>query len=165
MEDRGPCLADMTDAEFESYIEATIADYAREGAKAVGMEAEAAVEKARSQISALLPAGQRTSGQHIRKILDPEGERAGVLWYAERMDEEPPCLFAYEIAINETHRGRGFGSAIMLQLEAIARDTGFDQIKLHVFTHNEGAVRLYRRLGYTVDFEGSGGVRMVKQVR
>ena len=165
MEDRGICLQDMTDAEFESYIEATVTNYAREGAQAVGMRAEAAIEKARSQIAALLPDGQRTSGQHIRKILDPEGERVGVLWYAERIDEEPPCLFVYEIAINESHRGRGFGAAVMLQMEAIARETGFDRIMLHVFTHNEGAVRLYRRLGYTVDFEGTGGMRMVKEVR
>ena len=163
MKDPGISLMELTDAEFAAYVEACIARYAQEGAQATGMEPAAASEKAREQFGELLPDGRHPPGQIIRNVLDPDGEQVGVLWVAEQLGETPPRLFIYEIAIRESHRGRGLGSAVMLHLEDLARAAGAGQIMLHVFTHNEGAIRLYRRLGYTDDFAGTGGIRMVKR--
>jgi hypothetical protein len=38
----------------------------------------------------------------------------------------------------------------VLQLEAIAREMGLQQMGLHVFAHNPGASALYESLGYVV---------------
>jgi RimJ/RimL family protein N-acetyltransferase len=51
--------------------------------------------------------------------------------------------------MDPAHRGAGYGTAALLALEDWCRANGFDSIGLHVFGHNEGAWRLYKRLGYT----------------
>jgi RimJ/RimL family protein N-acetyltransferase len=45
-------------------------------------------------------------------------------------------------------RGQGLGTAALAALEEWARARGITTIGLHVFGDNEGAWRLYRRLGY-----------------
>jgi len=46
-------------------------------------------------------------------------------------------------------RGHGYGRAALLLLEPLARELGYDAIRLHVFGDNEVARRLYRSTGYT----------------
>jgi RimJ/RimL family protein N-acetyltransferase len=51
------------------------------------------------------------------------------------------------ILVNRAHRGRGVGTAAME--EVIGRCRGkFEAIRLSVLTRNEGAIRLYERLGF-----------------
>lgn len=153
---------EMTDDEFDVYLAATVVEYSEEGARATGMPMDEALEKGRAQLEELLPDGRHTEGQLIRKIVTDSGEILGRLWIAIQLEESPPRLFIYDIAIDESGRGRGVGSAAMLLLEEEASRIGAEAIRLHVFTHNDGAVRLYTRLGYEVTFEGPGGMQMTK---
>jgi len=50
------------------------------------------------------------------------------------------------------HRRSGVGTALMAAAEEWARSAGVRKLELHVFPHNEPAVRLYEKLGY--DREG-----------
>jgi RimJ/RimL family protein N-acetyltransferase len=45
-------------------------------------------------------------------------------------------------------RRRGIGTALMEAAEGWARDARVTKLELHVFPHNEPAIRLYEKLGY-----------------
>ena len=46
------------------------------------------------------------------------------------------------------HRRQGVGTALMEEAATWARHSGVTKLELHVFPHNEGAIALYRKLGY-----------------
>jgi ribosomal protein S18 acetylase RimI-like enzyme len=57
----------------------------------------------------------------------------------------------YGVYIRSSHRGRGWGRALMIALLERARcQRGLEQIHLAVATSNEAAVGLYRSLGFNV---------------
>ena len=53
-----------------------------------------------------------------------------------------------DFIVVESHRGRGIGTAIMAAAEAMAGERGLSRMTIGVGVENEGAQRLYRRLGY-----------------
>ena len=53
------------------------------------------------------------------------------------------------LAVVPSSRGMGIGTALMLQAEEKAESTGKRKMSLGVIAENEGAIRLYERLGYT----------------
>ncbi len=46
------------------------------------------------------------------------------------------------------HRGRGIGTALLEEAVRWARGAGVRKLELHVFPHNEPAIRLYERFGF-----------------
>lgn len=158
-------LRPMSDAEFDAYLEQLIPKYAREGARATGMLPEEALKFARNQISRLLPDGRRTTDHHFITVVDDCGDTAGILWFAERLDRDPPDVFIYDIVIEESRRGRGFGSASMRALEEEVARIPLNAISLHVFSTNQSAIRLYERLGYECTHRGDGGLQMTKRLQ
>ena len=59
-------------------------------------------------------------------------------------------LYIDGIAVSASARGRGIGTALLQEAETIARENGFDKVRLDVIDSNLGAQRLYQRLGYQV---------------
>ena len=55
------------------------------------------------------------------------------------------------IAVKESCRGKGVGTTLMKAAEGFARSHGARRIELDVLAKNEGAVRLYERLGYVTE--------------
>ena len=155
-------LSEMSAEQYAAYTERCLAGYIAEGARATSMTPEAAEKFGRKQFAQLLPDGQQTKGQHFCNLTTPAGEVVGQLWFAEELHLDPPRVFLYEIVIDERQRGHGFGSLAMRLLEDEARRLGANVVALHVFTHNEGAIRLYQRLGYQTDDSGKGGMHMSK---
>lgn len=82
-----------------------------------------------------------------------EGEIAGVC--ALKRDEDG----AYELtkmAVDPSFQGHGIGKILMDAVEAYARDTlNLKSIYLLSSTKNAAAIRLYKRCGWTVTFEGT----------
>lgn len=78
------------------------------------------------------------------------------------------------VGVLPEYQGRSYGTQLMNFAEAQARAAGLFKCSLSVDEHNEGAVRLYQRLGYKIvfskHFEGrvaeqeSGYHRMVKEL-
>lgn len=55
------------------------------------------------------------------------------------------------LAIVGEHRGRGLGSVLMYHAAAGFRSVGLSTMQLEVTSDNVGAVRLYQRLGLTIE--------------
>jgi len=64
-----------------------------------------------------------------------------------------------DLVVAETAGGQGVGSALVEVAERWARDRGFAMLTLSVFSANEGARRLYRRLGFTEEW-----IRCIKRL-
>ena len=62
--------------------------------------------------------------------------------------EEDNSYYIFGVALFEKFRGRGIGSKLMDIAEEQAKEGGFKKLSLIVFEQNEGAKKLYDRLGY-----------------
>ena len=52
------------------------------------------------------------------------------------------------LMVAKSHRRQGVGSALLEQAVVWAREAGVRKLELHVFPHNEPAIRLYQRFGF-----------------
>lgn len=50
--------------------------------------------------------------------------------------------------IFETFRGKGFGTKTLEALDVLAKEMGITKIELHVFAHNQTAIKLYNKVGF-----------------
>lgn len=140
-------LLPVTEAAYQAWLARLVPAYAADLQRAGHGTAEEALERARLQTAELLPQGRATPGQHIWTIADDTGLAAGILWVAAE-GARPDRAFIYDIEIDADRRGQGLGTAALAALEEWAHAQGITAIGLHVFGDNEGARRLYRRLGY-----------------
>ena len=140
-------LRPMTDTEFAAFRERAVHYYAIETVAAGEWPEERAAALAEEQTTAILPAGKSTAGMFIA-IAD--AEEVGPVGYAWLALEGPDvsCAWIYDIAIDEEHRGKGYGRAMLNGLEQVAREHGLTSIGLNVFASNDYARRLYERAGY-----------------
>lgn len=60
------------------------------------------------------------------------------------------AAFVYDIEMDETQRGKGYGRATMLAGEVAAKELGATTMGLNVFGFNKPAINLYTSLGYEV---------------
>jgi len=59
-----------------------------------------------------------------------------------------PLVNVHDLAVLQSHRGRGIGSLLLSAVEEFARAEGCCKVTLEVREANPEAERLYRRLGY-----------------
>lgn len=62
-------------------------------------------------------------------------------------------LLVENVAVSPDFQGRGLGRKLMAHAEVLARELGFDTIRLYTNQRFAENVALYRRLGYQVDRE------------
>ncbi len=62
----------------------------------------------------------------------------------------PGSFYINMLAAYPQYRGQGIGSALMGQVDRLAGDAGCDLVSIEVFESNQGALKLYLRLGYEV---------------
>src|SRR5215471_6209374 len=139
-------LRPMREDEFASWLPLMRDRYADDMARNGGLSPEQAADLAASQLEILFPGGEPSSEQLVF-VVEAAGEPVGQLWLAERADVQP-CLFVYELYVEEPHRGRGYGRAAMLLAEEEARQRALPRVTLNVFGGNTIARDLYRSLGY-----------------
>jgi ribosomal protein S18 acetylase RimI-like enzyme len=143
----GVQLRPMRDDEFTAWLPQMREDYGQAMIDDAGVSPEGANEKAAADIAQLFP-GERPSADQLVFVVEADGERVGELWLAERDNLGQPCLFVYDIHVDEAYRGRGYGKAAMLLAEEEARRRGVHRLALSVFGGNTVARRLYQSLGY-----------------
>ncbi len=78
------------------------------------------------------------------------GEKVACLWIGNAIDQVKGDRFTYILLVyvSPAHRRQGIGTALMSYAQERARQRGDGQIGLQVFTTNQPAFQLYRRLGY-----------------
>lgn len=144
-------LSLMSEIEYSEYLARGIRAYADDNVKAGRWGPEESLKLAEDAYKQMLPQGTKTKDQYLFGVRDKvTGNRVGIAWLGFLPGESMKVAFIYDIEMDEAFRGRGFGTATMNELEDKARKLGATRIALNVFSHNPGAVRLYRRLGYEV---------------
>jgi ribosomal protein S18 acetylase RimI-like enzyme len=133
--------------EFAAFLIASEAGYAEGIELHGGQTHEAAQQKAKDDMAAVLPQGLETPG-HAIFVVEADGIDVGRLWVAERIVGGRRVLFIYDISIDGEWQGHGYGRAAMLLAEDQAHARGIGHIELNVFGGNEVARNLYRSLGY-----------------
>ncbi|WP_211517209.1 GNAT family N-acetyltransferase [Geodermatophilus africanus] len=58
--------------------------------------------------------------------------------------------FLYDIEVDEPHRGKGYGRALLTAAEEAARSRGVSALELNVFGGNATSIGLYESAGYIV---------------
>jgi RimJ/RimL family protein N-acetyltransferase len=81
-------------------------------------------------------------------VAEDAGEIVGRLAVARDPHPASPHVADLGLMVAATHRGRGIGSALLAAAEDWARSAGITKLELHVFSHNQPAIRLYEKLGY-----------------
>lgn len=67
------------------------------------------------------------------------------------LDYGTSVLYCYELHVAEKFQNNGLGTFMMKILEEIARQWKMEKVVLTVLKNDDGALRFYQRLGYTVD--------------
>ena len=142
-------LRAMRSEEYDAWYRWAVEDYAATHTASGEYAPQDAAGMAREAFANLLPEGPGTAGHHLYTVTDARnGEAVGVIWFAERRSTGVLQAFIYDIVIWQQHRGKGYGEAAMLAIEREVRALGLHRIGLHVFGHNNTAIRLYERTGY-----------------
>lgn len=116
----------------------------------VGRQIRSALEQAdpETQLSFVAELGGEVVGSVEVRIIEPSG-RAGMVRPRVRAD--------VEIAVRQSHRGRGVGQRLMRAAEDWARDRGAEVLTLDAHPGNEDAIHFYRQQGFR-----SSGLFMLK---
>ena len=152
-------LDPMDDATYEAWHVASVRDYAEEKVESGNWLAEEAMERSEREFAEQLSNGRETPGHQIRSMVNEASERVGYAWFVAEDRPFGRVVFIYDIAVDPTHRRKGYAQAALGEIEAYAREIGCVGVQLHVFGGNTGARELYRRAGFV-----ETDVTMVKRV-
>jgi RimJ/RimL family protein N-acetyltransferase len=142
-------LVQMTESEFQAYLESDIERYAQEHVKAGDWDPSDALQKSRDEHQRLLPNGLASNNQYLFSIEDEKlGTKVGMLWFAVHDTRQHPSAFVYDLLIRDQFRRRGYGTQALIALEEKLRRLDIDTISLHVFPHNRAARVLDEKVGY-----------------
>lgn len=141
-------LHKMTPADFNAWSVLNKRDYAADKMKANRLTEAEANEIAERDFGRLLPDGLDSADNYLFTVQDDELGRVGYLWFGARGAADNRKAYIYDIVIDETHRGKGFGKRTMGLVEDEVKKLGISEIGLHVFGFNTAAIRLYKSLGY-----------------
>lgn len=139
----------MAQEEYDAYRARSVHDYAREIAKARGLDAADAEATAEGEFARLLPDGLASPGMHLWTAV-ADDDAVGIGWLELRRKPSGVSAWVYDVHLEPEHRGRGLGRQLMLALHEQARLLGATSIALNVFGHNTTAIGLYDSLGYAV---------------
>lgn len=142
-------LHPLTEPEYQFWKARSHAAYALDKMRANGFTREEADKIAAESFQRLLPQGLQTPHHYLFSAKDGD-TLLGFVWFQASGAENNRRAFVLDVIVEEAHRGKGHGKALMRLAEEEASKLGLRRIGLHVFGHNEPAIRLYRSLGYDV---------------
>lgn len=140
----------MTPAEFDSTIDTAFESFVAKLVDTGQISREQAPAEIRRRREAHLPDGLDT--EHMLLFIgEVDGERIGWLWLAlPGAPHHADTAWVYNVAVDEAHRGKGYGKGLMLAAERELAGRGVGRLGLNVFGSNKTAISLYERLGYQV---------------
>jgi len=141
-------LPPMEPGAWDAWRHSSIVRYAADMVRVGAWSPETAEDQATALFARLVPDGRETAGHEFRSVVADTGETVGALWFAAEDEVGHGTAFIWDIVIDSSHRGGGYGRAAMEALEPLARSLGYDAIRLHVFGDNAVARGLYQAVGY-----------------
>jgi GNAT superfamily N-acetyltransferase len=143
-------LRDMRQDEYEAYTAQRETEYVESLAGSLPLEA--AKEKARQDRAQFLPQGLATERHRLLVAENTIGQVVGHAWLGleEPRSKTTETAWLYDIRVEESHRRRGYRTAILAAVEAVARQAGAMRLGLNVFGRNLPAISLYEACGYEV---------------
>jgi|HubBroStandDraft_6_1064221.scaffolds.fasta_scaffold278759_1 RimJ/RimL family protein N-acetyltransferase len=155
-------LRPMSEDEYACWYPATIKWYADDLGPADGLTPDRALEVSKKSFHELLPDGLATGNQYLWSILD-EDRVVGSLWMGPHPNL-PAAHWIWGIEVGKEFRSQGLGGRALAEAEQVAVKLGSRRVELNVFDVNESAMRMYRRLGYTVVTHKEGSMTMGKNL-
>lgn len=140
-------LAPMSASRLRPWFQASEKDYYDDLIRA-GASPEEAGEKASSSFEEQFPDGVPAPGHLVFDVLVDDSP-VGYVWIGPQTNRDPRDWWLWDIAIDDQHRGRGFGRAAMELAEAEVKARGARSLGLKVFGFNTAARSLYESLGYS----------------
>ncbi len=142
-------LVPMTQDRFTAWRRLAVSSYAGEKERAEQLSPDDARILSETSFQKLLPQGVETPEHFLFLVYDAmKDEEVATLWLALRGQREPRVMWVYDILVNESQRGQGYGEATMRAAEDFSRSKGCPAIELHVFGHNPVARKLYEKIGF-----------------
>jgi ribosomal protein S18 acetylase RimI-like enzyme len=141
-------LQPMAADRFVEWREQEILEYARDKVEAGVWPEDGAMAASAAEIASLLPDGLQTEG-HDLFVGVSEGAEVGQVWLFTDPEARVRETFIYEISIDEQHRGRGLGRALLAAAESWCAEHGVAVVRLNVFAFNKTAIKLYESSGFT----------------
>ncbi len=99
-------------------------------------------------------------------------QRGEILGFVAGVVSAPRRARVLMLAVQDGYRGRGLGTALMDEFTRRCVARGISSIELEVRVSNEGAIRFYKRLGYTIRYllprfytDKEDGYKMWKDLR
>jgi ribosomal protein S18 acetylase RimI-like enzyme len=86
---------------------------------------------------------------HIVDMLHLDGKLAALI----EMFPEADHLLIVNVAVSPAYQGYGYGRALLVHAEGLARSLGLEELRLYTSIHLTDNVKLYERVGYKVDRE------------
>jgi RimJ/RimL family protein N-acetyltransferase len=159
-------LRKMTEEEFQSFKEYSISDYAEDLIRGEGISREQAYMDAEKEFLSMLPGGANTEGNYLMMIDDfVRKGKVGWIWYLfEENNINEKQVFIADFLIYECERGKGYATAALNELEAMAKAVGYSESVLYVWEHNFPAYSLYQKCGYTIAEQTESGTYMKKKL-
>jgi ribosomal protein S18 acetylase RimI-like enzyme len=142
-------LKPMTQSEFEAYLDRAVPEYAQAHVDAGDCDPDLAVERARGDYVALLPAGLKSDDQFLYSIhATGRAQPIGMVWFEMRDYRGRKSAFIYDFRIDESQRGKGFGRETLARVDEQMKALGARAVSLNVMAHNERARALYEKHGF-----------------
>ena len=137
----------MNEEEFDQYLDFFMLDYAQDLSENFNIPLDKAIEESKGLMNDLLPKKQNSEDQFLLTIHCPKKqEKVGMIWYS--IQPEIDRAYIYHIYIYEGFRKMGYASSVLQDLEVRVKNSGITSLGLSVFGNNQGAHRLYKKLGY-----------------
>lgn len=160
-------IVSTSQAEYAEFVDGQIVEYADQETRAGHWRREEALERSREETMSLLPVAGPSAGHRVFKGVDGSGRRVGWVWLGP-----PPkelglhnALWLYQITVEASLRGQGYGRAMLQAAEDLVAAEGAAALYLNVFEWNRGAKALYDSAGYVVHYDGGTEVGMHKPLR
>ena len=127
---------------------------------------EEALQRSRDALQGLITGVILGQGHRFYKATDESGHLCGWIWIGPPPDapQLPNEQYLYQITVEESVRGRGYGRRMLQALEALLTAEGVETLRLNVFHWNRAARALYDSAGYEVVSEGEASAGMYKRL-
>ena len=159
-------LAPLDATERKAFLESQAVEYADEKVRAGIWTRTGSIDRAREEIRTTIAAPWARGGHRFYKGLDESGRRVGWIWVGPvpggASDAEVRWL--YQITVEPTFRGQGYGRALLRATEDELRTVGVRELRLNVFAWNAVAISLYRSSGYDTAVEYDSGFEFLKRL-